>query len=105
MIFKAGYFWWCVAPLLKVEALVSIVLYSHYFMQEIKLSQNLDPEFTTILSYPEKKGKITGNMIISWENLWFPVDFPLSQSIEYVVAGSRLTMNITSPYFLGRRLY
>ena len=51
------------------------------------------------------KGKITGTPHISWENLWFPVDFPLSQSIEYVVAGSRLTMNITSPYFLGRRLY
>ena len=28
------------------------------------------------------KGKITGNSHISWENLWFPVDFPLSQPIE-----------------------
>ena len=28
------------------------------------------------------KGKITGNSHISWENLWFPVDFPLSQPIH-----------------------
>ena len=28
------------------------------------------------------KGKITGNSHISWENLWVPVDFPLSQPIE-----------------------
>ena len=29
------------------------------------------------------KGKITGNSHISWENLWFPVDFPLNQPIDY----------------------
>ena len=28
------------------------------------------------------KGKITGNSHMSWENLWFPVDFPLRQPIE-----------------------
>ena len=28
------------------------------------------------------KGKFTGKPHISWENLWFPVDFPLNQSIE-----------------------
>ena len=28
------------------------------------------------------KGKITGKTHISWEYLWFPVDFPLSQPIE-----------------------
>ena len=28
------------------------------------------------------KGKITGKSQISWENLWFPVDFPLSQPID-----------------------
>lgn len=28
------------------------------------------------------KGKITGNTHTSWENLWFPLGFPLSQSIE-----------------------
>ena len=28
------------------------------------------------------KGKNTGKPHISWENLWFPVDFPLNQSIE-----------------------
>ena len=28
------------------------------------------------------KGKITGKSNISWENLWFPVDFPLNQPIE-----------------------
>ena len=29
------------------------------------------------------KGKITGNSYISWENLWFPVDFPLSQPFDH----------------------
>ena len=29
-------------------------------------------------------GKFTGKPHISWENLWFPVDFPLNQSIELV---------------------
>ena len=30
------------------------------------------------------KGKFTGKPHILWENLWFPVDFPLNQSIEYM---------------------
>jgi hypothetical protein len=29
------------------------------------------------------KGKFTGKPHISWENLWFPVDFPLNQSIDW----------------------
>ena len=28
------------------------------------------------------KGQFTGKPHISWENLWFPVDFPLNQSID-----------------------
>ena len=28
------------------------------------------------------KGKITGTSHMSWENLWFPVDFPFNQSNE-----------------------
>ena len=28
------------------------------------------------------KGKFTGKPHIYWENLWFPVDFPLNQSID-----------------------
>ena len=28
------------------------------------------------------KGKITGKSHISWENRWFPVDFPLNQPID-----------------------
>jgi hypothetical protein len=34
------------------------------------------------------KGKFTGKAHIYWENLWFPVDFPLNQSIE---SSSKLT--------------
>ena len=35
------------------------------------------------------KGKITGQSHISWENRWFPVDFPLSQPIdEYIELNS-----------------
>ena len=29
------------------------------------------------------KGKFTGRSHISWENPWFPVDFPFSQPIDY----------------------
>ena len=29
------------------------------------------------------KGKITGTSHFSWENLWFPVDCPLRQTIDY----------------------
>ena len=29
------------------------------------------------------KGQFTGKPHISWENLWFPVDFPLNQSIDF----------------------
>ena len=29
------------------------------------------------------KGKFTGKSYIYWENLWFPVDFPLNQSIDW----------------------
>jgi hypothetical protein len=31
------------------------------------------------------KVTITGKPHISWENLWFPVDFPLNQSIEKII--------------------
>ena len=41
------------------------------------------------------KGKITGNSHISWENPWFPVDFPLSQPVEFHV------WLVKSPYKIG----
>ena len=34
------------------------------------------------------KGKNTGKSHISWENLWFPVDFPLNQPIDYAIFGA-----------------
>ena len=34
-------------------------------------------------------GKITGKSHISWENLWFPVDFPLNQPIEWEIMWNR----------------
>ena len=33
------------------------------------------------------KGKFTGKPHIQWENLWFPVDFPLNQSIVFGFTG------------------
>jgi hypothetical protein len=32
------------------------------------------------------KGKFTGKPHISWENIWFPVDFPLNQSIDDILS-------------------
>ena len=51
------------------------------------------PGLPTLDSYPKKiprpssldwfKGKIMGTTHISWEKLWFPVDFPLNQSNDF----------------------
>ena len=41
------------------------------------------------------KGKITGKSHISWENLWFPVDFPLSQPIDISVLGVLIERQIS----------
>ena len=35
--------------------------------------------------------KIAGKSLISWENLWFPIDFPLSQPIEGTLTDSYAT--------------
>ena len=40
------------------------------------------------------KGKFTGKPHISWENLWFPVDFPLNQSIEWFFLWSESQKNV-----------
>ena len=32
------------------------------------------------------KGKITGTSHVSWENLWFTVDFPASQPIDRMIS-------------------
>jgi len=42
------------------------------------------------------KGKSTGKPHISWENRWFPVDFPLNQSIEKNIAGHLHIVILTS---------
>ena len=40
------------------------------------------PEGTTYYSIDWFTGKNTGKSHISWKNLWFPVNFPLSQPSE-----------------------
>ena len=58
------------------------------------------------------KGKFTGKPHIKWENLWFPVNFPLIQSIDIqywfkgdiscarftVAPGAMLTMQFFRPW-------
>ena len=46
------------------------------------LLQCIETCIVTYVSIDWFKGKITGTSLISWENLWFPVDFPASQPIE-----------------------
>ena len=41
-----------------------------------------DLEKLDLFSMDWFKGKITGKPHIEWENLWFPVGFPLNQSID-----------------------
>ena len=48
------------------------------------------------------KGKITGKSHISWEHLWFPVDFPLSQPIERF---DFVDQRFEKPLPSGTRLY
>ena len=42
---------------------------------------------------------IRGKHHISWENLWFPIDFPLSPPIDYVCYGKSwsLWLNVFQP--------
>jgi len=36
-----------------------------------------------VLSMDWFKGIVTGKPHIEWKNLWFPVDLPLNQSIDF----------------------
>jgi len=38
--------------------------------------------YMKVISMDWFKGKFTGKPHIYWENPWFPVDFPLNQSID-----------------------
>ena len=40
------------------------------------------------------KGKNTGKSHISWENRWFPADFPLSQPIEEQMNSNKQLSNL-----------
>ena len=42
------------------------------------------------------KGKFTGKPHTQWENLWFPVGFPLNQSIEKCVRKPTFDLRSTS---------
>ena len=48
------------------------------------------------------KGKITGTSYISWENLWFPLDFPLSQPIEGKDRQIPLLMDEDNRLYIGK---
>ena len=58
------------------------------------------------------EGKITGKSHISWENLWFPVDFPSSQPIDHGISmlifsnlGSDVALALELPKALVTSLY
>ena len=51
------------------------------------------------------KGKFTGKPHISWENQWFPVDFPINQSIEaHIVCKPTKIAGSPSPSCLTQRV-
>ena len=59
------------------------------------------------------KGKFTGKPHISWENQWFPVDFPINQSIDLSSSSSSAAIPRANPHLgakvlgssiLGRRV-
>ena len=43
------------------------------------------------------KGNFTGKTHIQWENLWFPVDFPLNQSIDKLMTTGTAAKNWDAP--------
>ena len=57
-------------------------IHSIYIIITLKYFQNHD-------SIDWFKGKITGKSHISWENLWFPVDFPINQPIDSIPSTTR----------------
>ena len=62
-----------------------------------KNHQPVDIDITShqfLISMDWFKGKIAGKSNFSWENLWFPVDFPLNQSIDIF-----FLWGIASPFF------
>ena len=52
---------------------------TEFFLQE----SHMDMVYKWDTSLDWFKGKFTGKPHMKWENRWFPVDFPLNQSIEY----------------------
>ena len=44
---------------------------------------NASQELIKLGSMDWFKGKLTGTPHIKWENLWFPVDFPFNQFIDW----------------------
>ena len=40
------------------------------------------------------RGKMTGNLHSSWENRWFPGDFPLNQFVDGDILGDLIVMGI-----------
>jgi len=73
---------------MKLERILNIqpVQRPHLYLREAK-SQDISCEWerSVVLSMDWFKGNFTGNPHIYWENLWFPVDFPLNQSIDFGV--------------------
>jgi hypothetical protein len=47
------------------------------------------------ISMDRFKGKITGKPHIQWEHLWFPVEFPLNQSIDMGVSTILMHKQVT----------
>ena len=47
-------------------------------------------------------GKNTGKPHISWKNLWVPVDFPLKQSIAWLICYSVARVPLDDPVFRKR---
>ena len=49
--------------------------------------------------------KSTGNTHISWEHLWFPVDFPLSQPIDHGFPDLQQIIIYSNIYIVGGAIY
>ena len=68
----------------------------------VEICRNPHISLLNHLSIDWFKGEFTGNSHISWENQWFPIDFPLSQAIEFGIPARRSSTSPTRSRRRGR---
>ena len=84
-------------PLLSKQKAVLLAHEIHSFKHLPKKNQTFSVSLIFPLSMDWIKGKFTGKPHIQWENLWFPVNFPFNQSIDFRICRFARPLGEQSP--------